>query len=149
MLIKSNPLLKMTITNVKWRERYFSYGKLKTKFWKTDEWKKTSNEQYKEFILMDLDSGIIKWYQQNPQNCLPSFWTYLGGFGTHCKHKYKFASFLVRLLPPPRANKYIIKDSFAFPEDLQNFNSKTVMTSFDKESLSTNILDLCWKSIYR
>ena len=36
-------------------------------------------------------------------------------------------------------NEYTIKDSFIFAEELQSFDSKLVMVSFDIESLFTNI----------
>ena len=47
-----------------------------------------------------------------------------------------------------------IKDSFAFAEELQSFNSKNVMASFDLESLFTNIplqetIDLCVESLFQ
>ena len=37
------------------------------------------------------------------------------------------------------ANKYTLKDSFMFAEELQSFNSKPVRASIVLESLSTNI----------
>ena len=53
---------------------------------------------------------------------------------------YKLAKFLVLMLEPLTTNEYTIKDSFTFAEELPSFDSKLVMTSFDTESLFTNIL---------
>ena len=52
---------------------------------------------------------------------------------------YKLAKFLVPILEPLTTNDYTIKDSFTFAEELQSFDSKLVMASFDIESLFTNI----------
>ena len=43
------------------------------------------------------------------------------------------------MLEPLTTNEYTIKDSFTFAKELQNFDSKLVMVSFDIESLFTNI----------
>ena len=42
------------------------------------------------------------------------------------------------LLRPLRTNEYTIKDSLAFAEELQSFNSKLLMASVDIESLFAN-----------
>ena len=52
------------------------------------------------------------------------------------------------LLAPLTSNEYTIKDSFSFSEGRLTFDSNLVMTSFDIESLFTNIalketIDLC------
>ena len=51
----------------------------------------------------------------------------------------KLSKFLVPILELLTTNEYFIKDSFAFAEELQSFDSKLLMASFDIESLSTNI----------
>ena len=43
------------------------------------------------------------------------------------------------LLTPLTLNKYTIKDSFSFAEELLNYDSNLIMASFDVESLFTNI----------
>ena len=44
---------------------------------------------------------------------------------------YKLTKFLVPILEPLTTNEYTIKDSFTFAEELQSFDSKFVMASFD------------------
>ena len=51
-------------------------------------------------------------------------------------------------------NEYSIKDFFTFAEELESFDSKLVMASFDVESLFTNILfqetiDLCVGNLFK
>ena len=51
-------------------------------------------------------------------------------------------------------NEYIIKDSFTLAEELQSFDSKLVMASFDIESLFTNIhlletINLCVENLFK
>ena len=67
---------------------------------------------------------------------------------------YKLAKFLVPILEPLTTNDYTIKDSFTFAEELQSFDSKLVMVSFDIESLFTNIplqetIDLCVEHLFQ
>ena len=67
---------------------------------------------------------------------LPSFRPILSAIGTPT---YKLAKFFVPMLERLTTNEYTIKDSFTFIEELQSFDSKLVMASFDIESLFTNI----------
>ena len=67
---------------------------------------------------------------------LPSFRPILSAISTPT---YKLAKFLVPMLQPLTTNEYTIKDSFTFAEELQSFDSKLAMASFDIESLFTNI----------
>ena len=58
------------------------------------------------------------------------------------------------MLEPLTTNEYTIKDSFTFAEELQSFDSKLVMASFDIESLFTNIplqetIDLCVENLFK
>ena len=58
------------------------------------------------------------------------------------------------MLEPLTTNEYTIKDSFTFPEELESFDSKLEMASFDVESLFTNILlqetiDLCVENLFK
>ena len=82
---------------------------------------------------------------------LPSFRPILSAIGTPT---YKLAKFLVPILEPLTTNEYTIKDSFTFAEELQSFDSKLVMASFDIESLFTNIplqetIDLCVENLFQ
>ena len=76
---------------------------------------------------------------------LQSFRAILSSIGTPTN---KLAKFLVPMLEPLTTNQYTIKYSFTFAEELQSFDPKLVVTSFDIESLFTNIplqetIDLC------
>ena len=82
---------------------------------------------------------------------LPSFRPILSAIGTPT---YKLAKFLLPILEPLTTNEYTIKDSFTFSEELQSFDSKLLMVSFDIESLFTNILlqettDLCVENLFK
>ena len=52
---------------------------------------------------------------------------------------YKLVKFLVPLLRPLTSNDFTIKDSFSFAEEVSSFDCGHYMTSFDIESLFTNI----------
>ena len=82
---------------------------------------------------------------------LPSFRPILSAIGTPA---YKLAKFLVPILEFLTTDEYTIKDSFTFAEELQSFDSKLVMASFDIESLFTNIplqetIDLCVENLFQ
>ena len=66
----------------------------------------------------------------------PSFRPILSAINTP---SYKLAKFLVPLLTPLTSNDYTIKDSFSFAEEVSSFDCAHYMTSFDIESLFTNI----------
>ena len=58
------------------------------------------------------------------------------------------------MLEPIKTDEYTIKDSFTYAAELQHFDSKLVMSSFDKESLFTNIplqeaIDLCVENLLK
>ena len=63
---------------------------------------------------------------------LPSFRPIASAISTPT---YKLAKFLTPMLEPLTTSEYTIKDSFTFTEELQSFDSKLVMASFDIESL--------------
>ena len=82
---------------------------------------------------------------------LPPFRPILPATGTPT---YKLAKFLVPMLEPLTTNEYTIRDSFTFAEELQSFDSKLVMASFDIESIFTNIpfqetIDLCVENLFQ
>ena len=58
------------------------------------------------------------------------------------------------MLEPIKTDEYTIKDSLIYAAELQRFDSKLVMGSFDEESLFTNIplqeaIDLCVENLLK
>ena len=66
----------------------------------------------------------------------PPFRQILSAIGT-CT--YNIAKFFVPILKPYTFNEYTLKDSFTFAEEIQKQDPSLYMTSFDVESLFTNI----------
>ena len=67
---------------------------------------------------------------------------------------YKIAKFLVPLLSELTTNNYVLKDSFAFANDILSQDNNLFMTSFDVDSLFTNLplqetIDLCIKKLFQ
>ena len=116
--------------------------------------KEISIEQYKDFSPSGSRPGILYGLAKVHKivtDDLPSFRPILSAIGTST---YKLAKFLVPVLEHLTTNEYTIKDSFTFAEELQSFDSKLVMASFDIESLFANIslqetIDLCVESLFR
>ena len=79
--------------------------------------------------------GMAKVHKPVTDRC-PSFRPILSAINTP---SYKLAKFLVPLLTPLTSNDYTIKDSFSFAEEVSSFDCAHYMTSFDIESLFTNI----------
>ena len=79
--------------------------------------------------------GMAKVHKPVADRC-PSFRPILSAINTP---SYKLAKFLVPLLTPLTSNDYTIKDSFSFAEEVSSFDCAHYMTSFDIESLFTNI----------
>ena len=52
---------------------------------------------------------------------------------------HKLTNLLIPLLSPSTSNDYTIKDSFSFASEVSSFDCAYYMTSFDIESLFTNI----------
>ena len=82
---------------------------------------------------------------------LPSFRPVTSAIG---RPTYKLPKFLVPMLENLTANEYTIKDSFTFAEELQSFDLKLVIDSFDIESLFTTIClqettDLCVENVFK
>ena len=101
--------------------------------------KEISIEQYKDLSLSGSRPGILYGsakVHKIVKDGLPSFRSILTVIGTLT---YKLANFLVPMLEPLSTNEYTIKVSFTFAEELQSFDSKLGMASFDIESLFTNI----------
>ena len=116
--------------------------------------KKISSEQYKDLSPSGSRPGImydLAKVHKIVTDGLPSFRPILSAIGTLT---YKLAKFLVPILESLTTNEYTIKDSFTFAEELQSFDSKLVMASFDIESLFTNIplqetIDLCVENLFQ
>ena len=101
--------------------------------------KEISSEEYKDLSTSGSRPGImygLAKVHKTVTDGLPSFRPILSAIGTPT---YKLAKFLVPILEPLTTNEYTIKDSFTFAEELQSFDLKLVMASFDIESLFTNI----------
>ena len=82
---------------------------------------------------------------------LPSFKSFLCAIVTPT---YKLAKLLVPMLKPLTTNAYTIKDYLIFAEELQSFDSRLVMTSFDIESLFAHIflqesIGLCVENLFK
>ena len=113
-----------------------------------------SIDQYKDLSPLGSRPGImygLAKVHETVTDDLLSFRPILSAIGTPT---YKLAKFLVPILEPLTTNEYTIKDSFTFAEELPSFDSKLVMTSFDIESLFTNIpmqetIDLCVENLFK
>ena len=116
--------------------------------------KEISIEQYKDLSPSGSRPGItygLAKVHKIVTDAIPSFRPILSAIGTPT---YKLAKFLVPMLKTLATNEYTIKDSFTFAEELQNFDSKLAMASFDIESLFTHIplqeiLDLCVENLLK
>ena len=71
--------------------------------------------------------GLAKVHETVTDDLL-SFRPILSAIG---KPTYKLAKFLGPILEPLTTNGYTIKDTFAFAEELESFDSKLVIASFD------------------
>ena len=79
--------------------------------------------------------GMAKVHKPVTDRC-PSLRPILSAINTP---SYKLAKFLVPLLTPLTSNDFTIKDSFSFAEEVSSFDCAHYITSFDIESLFTNI----------
>lgn len=66
---------------------------------------------------------------------------------------YQLAKFLIPMLKPFTVNEFTTKDSFTFSDDIRKQNSNLFMTSFDVDSLFTNIplnetIGICVDKLY-
>ena len=67
---------------------------------------------------------------------------------------YKLAKFLVNIMEPLTKDDYTVKDTFTFAEDVRTQNSAFFMSSFDVDSLFTNIplnetIEICCDELFR
>ena len=69
-------------------------------------------------------------------------------------YTYNLAKFLIDILKPIASNKYTVKDSFSFTNELLSISSVPFMCSFDVVSLFTNIpidktIDICLNKLFQ
>lgn len=67
---------------------------------------------------------------------------------------YKLAKFLVNIMEPLTKDDYTVKDTFTFAEEVRTQNSEYWMSSFDVDSLFTNIpldetIEICCDELFR
>ena len=95
--------------------------------------------------------GLCKVHKGIPTggNC-PPFRPILSAIGTV---SYNLAKFLVPILEPITTNRFVCKDSFSFATEVRNQNPDLYMSSFDVDSLFTNIpldetIDICVRKLF-
>ena len=95
--------------------------------------------------------GLCKVHKKVPtgDKC-PPFRPILSAIGTV---SYNLAKFLVPILEPLTTNQFVCKDSFAFAAEIRNQNPGLYMSSFDVDSLFTNIpldetIEICVKKLF-
>ena len=81
----------------------------------------------------------------------PPFRPILSAIGTST---YNLAKFFVPLLKEFTMNKHTVSDTFSFAEDIRKQDSNLYMTSFDVDSLFTNIplnetINICLNNLYK
>ena len=95
--------------------------------------------------------GLCKVHKgRGASNDLPPFRTILSAIGT-CT--YNIAKFFVPILKDFTLNEYTVCDSFYFCDEIQAQDSNICMTSFDIESLFTNIpldeiINICVNNVF-
>ena len=67
---------------------------------------------------------------------------------------YKLAKFLVTIMEPLTKNEYTVKDTFTFAHDIRSQNANVWMSSFDVDSLFTNIpleetINICCNELFK
>ena len=93
--------------------------------------------------------GLCKVHKDIIDNC-PPFRSILSAINTLT---YKLANFLVPILKSLTSNEYMVKDSFAFAEEIVEQDSEFFMGSLDVDILFTNILleetiDICTYTLF-
>ena len=94
--------------------------------------------------------GLCKVHKVVPEGQVPPFRPILSAIDTP---SYKLAKYLVPILSPLTVNEYVTKDSFSFAANVRNQDSNCFMTSFDIDSLFTNIpldetIEICVKNLF-
>ena len=93
--------------------------------------------------------GLCKVHKETQGDC-PPFRPILSAINTP---SYSLAKFLVPLLAPIATNRFVCKDSFSFATEVRNQNPDLYMSSFDVDSLFTNIpldetIEICVKKSF-
>ena len=94
--------------------------------------------------------GNCKVHKVVPVGEVPPFRPILSAIDTP---SYNLAKYLVPVLSPLTSNIFVTKDSFTFAADVRKQNSTLFMTSFDVDSLFTNIpldetIDICVRKLF-
>ena len=114
-----------------------------------------SDQDYARMVPIGCSPGILyglcKVHKEVPPgDTCPPFRPILSAIGTA---SYNVAKFLVPILEPLTTNQYVCKDSFSFATEVRNQNPDLYMTSFDVDSLFTNIpldetINICVKKLF-
>ena len=93
--------------------------------------------------------GLCKVHKGIQGDC-PPFRPILSAIGTP---SYKLAKYLVPILAPITTNRFVCKDSFSFATEVRAQNPDLFMSSFDVDSLFTNIpldetIEICVKKLF-
>ena len=94
--------------------------------------------------------GNCKVHKTVPEGEVPPLRPILSAIDTL---SYNLAKYLVPVLSPLTSNAYVTKDSFTFAADVRKQDSKLFMTSFDVDSLFTNIpldetIEICISKLF-
>ena len=93
--------------------------------------------------------GLAKVHKGSTNGC-PPFRPIISAINTPT---YQLSKFLLPILEPITKNSFVIKDSFSFVDDIKDQNTNLFMSSFDVESLFTNIplnetIEICINKLY-
>ena len=113
-----------------------------------------SDSEVKELTPHGSRPGILYGLCKVHKGCVdksPPFRPILSAIRTP---SYGLAKFLVPLLSELTKNNYVCKDSFSFAKDVRDQDHSFYMTSFDIDSLFTNLpldetIDLCVKKLFK
>ena len=94
--------------------------------------------------------GICKVHKIVPEGEVPPLRPILSAIDTP---SYNLAKYLVPVLSPLTSNNYVTKDSFSFAANIREQNPTYFMTSFDIDSLFTNIpldetIEICIRKLF-
>ena len=113
-----------------------------------------SESKYRDLSPVGSKPGILygcsKVHKKFSGRC-PPFRPIISTIGTPA---YKIAKFLVPLLSEFISNRFTVKDSFDFIKDIKEENPELYMTTWDIESLFTNIpldetIEICLDKLYK
>ena len=113
-----------------------------------------SDSEFKELTPHGSQPGILYGLCKVHKECVdksPPFRPILSAIRTP---PYGLAKFLVPVLSELTKNNYVCKDSFSFARDVRSQDKKLFMTSFDIDSLFTNLpldetIDICVDKLFK